>query len=145
MEIYHCLKVIKSDGPEKKPLSRPKDLPGIFRSISSQVSPVPDQAAVARFNLENDEEAEFWSWSPERPFASSTPIHAVGQSPLRTSMRFQQQQQRSRTLEDEEDSFAFVDDSLLDGVDLDAIEEAAMQAKNQENSGKRRWDKMEQL
>ncbi|KAF7730568.1 hypothetical protein EC973_001949 [Apophysomyces ossiformis] len=139
MEIYHCLKAIQSCSGEANAKPQRSRLPGIFRSISSQVSPTPDPTAIARFNLESIEDGDSWDWSPDHPFATSTPIQAVRQSPLRTSFR-SQSHRRSHMADNQDDSIGFGEDSLLDAIDLDAIEEAAMQAKHQENNAKRKWD-----
>ncbi|KAI8139271.1 hypothetical protein BJV82DRAFT_627822 [Fennellomyces sp. T-0311] len=146
-EIYHWLKVMEANKVEEsssdesqQPSSGSSGRPIVsrFQSLLSQPSPTAPQnpSNSNNDNFLDDFDSQTFNWSPDHPFASSTPIqHRFQQiandngnnsihegSPLRYPV------QRTTSAE-EDDDFGFDDDSALNDFDLSAFEQKELQPR----------------
>ena len=122
-------------------------------TISQTVSPISKQHdndsnnATTVNNFLDDFDSQAFTWSPDHPFASSTPISRLPQlandnigdnslhegSPLRypiqTSILTEDEDGTVDNDYDDNDEFGFDDDSALDNIDLGELEQNALESR----------------
>ncbi|KAI9490178.1 hypothetical protein BDB00DRAFT_566988 [Zychaea mexicana] len=169
-EIYHWIKVMQvnkldmrmpaddnHDGLAKSSSSSNHVLSEKFQTLFSQPSPTspgPVSPLIKNHDsyhsnsssfLDNFDSQEF-NWSPDHPFASSTPISRLPHlangdrgdenthegSPLRYPVQrvtLAEKQDMADDDDDDDEEFGFDDDSALDNFDMSAFEEKALDSR----------------
>lgn len=127
-ELYHWLRVM-----QERPSNPDQEM--MFHTLSS----LPSPNRLLRDNflqspIRDDSNSNKFSWSPDHAFATSTPIRAVQESPLKQrSDRVIIAKIREQVKEEEEEEDEFGDD-FGSSIDLIALENDALQ------NNKRKFD-----
>ena len=140
-EIHHWLKAMQANKLEELPISEAPalssgssgpPLASRFQTLLSQPSPntSPIRAKSNNDNFLDDFDSQSFNWSPDHPFASSTPIqqrfqrvtldngdNSLEGSPLRYPV------QKASIADENDDDFGFDDDSIFKEFDLSALEQ----------------------
>ncbi|KAI9266610.1 hypothetical protein BDA99DRAFT_536031 [Phascolomyces articulosus] len=172
-EIYHWIRVMQANKLDIQKVvdnnksSLPKSsssstafnrtsLSNRFQSLMSQPSPPGSQqnlSPISKQHQENDNsnngnflddfDSQAFTWSPDHPFASSTPISRLPpqvnndngdknslheESPLRYPIQrtIITDEEEQGIYDDDDDEFGFDDDSALDNIDFSALEQKAL-------------------
>ncbi|GAA5803643.1 hypothetical protein HPULCUR_009126 [Helicostylum pulchrum] len=126
-EMYHWLKVIQD---------RPKEITAADKNMFYSLSSLPSPTRLLKDNFmqspirDISSKSSRFQWSPDRAFATSTPIRAIQESPLRQTTHKPIQFDE----DDDEDDDGFVD---FGSVDFGALENNALL---ETSNNKRKFD-----